>query len=223
MVYTRYRLGGKYQKAISYFKRIADNNLQSRYRDISHYQIARTFFEMGEYNESIGYIEHKTNTLSSENTALQMKQLLGMNYLFQRRWKDAKNHFSGMILENRFNPLDSLNVKLERFANTGMRLPYKSKFLAGVTSTLIPGTGKIYVGKVGDGLFSLLMIGLYSWQAIDGFNKKGARSIKGWIYGSLGTVFYLGNIYGSVVAAEIHNQMIEDNLLHKLELKLILK
>ena len=218
-----YQLGGKPDKSISYYQRIINNYTKGGFYDRAHYQIAYTHFELKEYNQSISYIKNKINDLSSENGRLIMNQLLGVDYLYQRRWETAHHHFSSLLLGVDNSPPDSLTSILKNFAIEGLRLHYKSEVLAGLMSAVIPGTGKVYADRVTDGLYSLFIIGLASWQAFDGFSKDGTRSPKGWIYGSLGTVFYLGNIYGSVVAVKIHNERIEDNFLNKIEIDLIWK
>jgi TM2 domain-containing membrane protein YozV len=87
--------------------------------------------------------------------------------------------------------------------------------LAGTLSAIIPGTGRIYAGRLTDGLYSLLVIGTTGWQAYEGFQDDGVRSTRGWIYGAVCGFFYLGNVYGSVVAVKIHNDRLELNLLRE--------
>ncbi|MEJ2567876.1 MAG: hypothetical protein P8Z50_03225 [candidate division WOR-3 bacterium] len=51
-----------------------------------------------------------------------------------------------------------------------------------------------------------MTVGITGWQAYEGFKADGVHSVKGWIFGVVGGIFYLGNIYGSVVAADIYNE-----------------
>jgi TM2 domain-containing membrane protein YozV len=83
---------------------------------------------------------------------------------------------------------------------------------AGFLSAIIPGLGKIYAQRTVDGLYSLLTIGLAGWQAYDGFHKDGLSSFKGWAFGVLGSILYIGNIYGSAVSVQIHNVRIRQKL-----------
>jgi TM2 domain-containing membrane protein YozV len=96
--------------------------------------------------------------------------------------------------------------KLLTFLEKGENLPRKSAFVSGMFSTVIPGAGKFYCGRPMDGIHSLITVGITGWQAYEGFSEDGSHSVKGWIFGVLGGIFYLGNIYGSVVAADIYNQ-----------------
>ncbi len=215
-----YQMGGRLKRAKTYYQRVIDNYSQSKFSDQAQYQIARIYFDLGKYDESIGYIKTKVHRLSSKNIRLRMNLLLGCNYLFQRRWKLARHHLTSLLSPHRNSPLDSLTTTLNDFALQGERLPCKSENLAGLLSTAIPGMGKIYAGRFTDGLYSFILAGLTGWQAYEGFHQKGTHSSKGWIYGSLGAIFYLGNIYGSVVAVKIHNEKIEDNLLQKIRVQL---
>ncbi len=124
------------------------------------------------------------------------------------------------MLNNNYIDDDSTTIILNNFAIEGMGLNYKSEILSGLLSAAIPGTGKIYAGRYEDGLFSLSIIGFYVWQAASGFRKNNTSSAKGWTYATLGAIFYLGNIYGSVVAAKIHNERIEGDFIHRLNLEL---
>ena len=215
-----YRLADRTQEALLWYERIKQDYPQSAFYNQMNYQIALLYFMQKDYDESIKHIQQTIPSLSSANFRLQMNQLWGVNLLFQRQWDNAQQYFSAMTLNDQQRIKDSLTVKLHNFAMQGKKLPRKSKFLAGTLSAMIPGTGKIYAHRTADGLFSLFTIALYTWQAWDGFHKNGTRSIKGWIYGSVGTVFYVGNIYGSVVAAKIYNESVENSFIHKLELEL---
>jgi hypothetical protein len=68
-----------------------------------------------------------------------------------------------------------------------------------------------------DGVFSFLAVGLTSWQAYEAFDEYGSSSVKGWVYGSLASIFYLANIYGSSVAAQIYNEEQNSRLSDKVE------
>jgi hypothetical protein len=97
-------------------------------------------------------------------------------------------------------------------------LPRRSGGVAGCLSALVPGAGKAYCGKWADGLNSLLIVGLAAWQAADGFDEDGARSAKGWVFGTVGAVFYLGNVYGSTIAADLYNRDALDGFLARIRI-----
>jgi len=205
-----YRLGKNHQKSISYFQKVIADYPYSNYLDDSHFQIAYSHFLSGKYKESLSFADKSLSLIKSDPGRLKLQQLTGLNYIYQKQWRQAVDYLSS--LENRVKH-NGLSASLLNFAKQGEQLPRKSKFLAGLMSAIIPGIGKMYCHRTGDGLMSLLTIGLTSWQAYDGFHKKGSKSVKGWIFGAMTAFFYLGNIYGSVVTANIYNQQIEDKLL----------
>ncbi|NUM80174.1 hypothetical protein HUU42_05155 [bacterium] len=84
----------------------------------------------------------------------------------------------------------------------------KSTILAGALSAIVPGSGKLYAGRVTDGLYSMALISGCSYLAYEGFHKKGKKSLQGWLFSSAGLFFHVGNIYGSVQAVRIHNRNI---------------
>ncbi|MBN2349382.1 MAG: hypothetical protein JXJ22_11115 [Bacteroidales bacterium] len=92
---------------------------------------------------------------------------------------------------------------------------YKSPFAAGAFSTVIPGAGKFYTGRWKDGLVSFLFVGLTSYQAYRGFNKKGTDSVYGWVLGGISFGFYVGNIFGSVKSAKLYNTNLQDAYVKK--------
>lgn len=213
-----YLLGNSPERAVTYFLSVADKFPLSIYRDRASYQIANSYFRMGEFDQSIEHI-NKNPPQSSESCG-RLRDLLVLNYLYLKDWEKAHGVFSSFTKDNS-DCSGSADSALRRLTFEGTRLPYKSKVVAGLMSSLVPGSGKMYAHRFTDGLYSLITIGLAGWQAYEGFSEEGTRSARGWIYGTLGTVFYAGNVYGSVVAVKIHNRRIEDNFLIKLDICLM--
>ena len=82
----------------------------------------------------------------------------------------------------------------------------KSKTLAGLMSAIVPSSGRFYARDYKDAIFSLVFMGGTAFQSYKRFNKGGINSAGGWIYGGISFGFYLGNIWGSVKAADRYNQ-----------------
>lgn len=81
----------------------------------------------------------------------------------------------------------------------------KSPVLAGISSALIPGLGKAYIGKTGQGISSFLICTVLGVQAWDAYSKSSWRSPYFFLYSGLFGIFYTGNVYGSVTAARNYN------------------
>jgi len=91
-------------------------------------------------------------------------------------------------------------------------LPRKSPLLAGVLSAVIPGLGRVYIGRWQDGLVSFLLVGLSAVLSAQGFYDEGSHSVRGWIVGSAGALLYVGNVYGSAVGAVVQRRDAEEAL-----------
>lgn len=114
-------------------------------------------------------------------------------------------------------------LKLREKLNTMKR---KSPFLGGLMSAIIPGSGKMYAGKWGEGMGALSIVaalGLATWESTvkdkrnnilirEGIlDEKEGISTQTYIFGTLFTIFYIGNIYGSVFTVKIkHNEQMQD-------------
>jgi tetratricopeptide (TPR) repeat protein len=212
-----YQLTDKYEMSSQYFQKIIHEYPSSLFKENSYLQIAYNYLKMAIYDQSINYIDANINQLNSQDGRLKMNIIRGMNYFYLREWKQAYDHFTSLNPTNNSHK-DSLSLKFFKLAKEANQFPYKSKLLAGTMSAFIPGSGKMYAGKFKDGLYSFILIGISAWQSYDGFSRKGIDSFKGWAYGSLGTFFYLGNIYGSMVAVKIYNEKIEEDFIKRVEL-----
>ncbi len=79
----------------------------------------------------------------------------------------------------------------------------RSPAVAGLLSAVVPGLGKVYAGKAKQGIAAflpVLTLGLLTWE---GYRKDGPTSLRFLGFGSLFTVFYIGNIWGSTLAVKV--------------------
>lgn len=92
----------------------------------------------------------------------------------------------------------------------------KSPLMAGIFSSIIPGSGKIYAGKTGQGIAGLLTTGILGLQALEGYRKDGADSARFLIFGSVFSIFYIGNIWGSVFTVKLTNDEFNEAVDHQI-------
>lgn len=83
---------------------------------------------------------------------------------------------------------------------------FKKPWLAMSMSALLPGSGKAYSGRWGDAAISFVFISTSAFASYRAFNRKGIRSVNGWLFGAVAVSFYSSNIYGSLKAARNHNE-----------------
>lgn len=115
-------------------------------------------------------------------------------------WRSAIDHNSFVFAEEQ-----------QRLDEVAAHRPLDKKpWVAAVASAVIPGLGQIYAGNVGEGVASFLAVGAFaaltatSWHRAD--TPLNWRTIT---YGSIGSLLYIGNIFGSVASVRIYHQRIE--------------
>lgn len=86
----------------------------------------------------------------------------------------------------------------------------KSPALAATLSALVPGLGKIYVGRPDEGVAAFLTVGILAGFTAESWIKQGPADWRTIVFGTLGSLFYLGNIYGSYVSVGIQTDFIND-------------
>ena len=214
-----YRFGGKAEQAIQGFEAILQASPESQYVNRAYYQIGATYFLQGQFEQSIQFLSDALPRITDTRQHAEAEQLIGLSYLKQKRWTEAGQLFQAL------QKSDVVQVKQKSevyhlYAKEGANLPTRSPFLAGTLSTIVPGAGRLYTGRFGDALTTLFTVGLAGWQAYDGFRRDGISSAKGWTLGTLCGVFYVGNIYGSVISARVYNRHVTDEFLATLSVEL---
>ena len=84
----------------------------------------------------------------------------------------------------------------------------KSPLLAGLMSAILPGSGRIYAGRVLDGIMGMWMMYLVGNSAYNAI--KNERPIAGPLFGIAAGFVYLGEVYGGWRAAKNY-QYSEEN------------
>lgn len=133
--------------------------------------------------------------------------LQGLGYFYDRKWAQARDKFASIVTQIPNNSSLSLLVQEHlALSQTALVLPHKNPVVSGVLSAFIPGAGRIYLGRTGEGIFSFLTIGILTYNSYNGFAEDGVRSIYGWVNALPALALYLGNVYGSITGAYIYNE-----------------
>ena len=88
----------------------------------------------------------------------------------------------------------------------------KSPALAGLMSSIVPGTGKIYAGKVGQGIATIMATTIMGIQTYESHRKDGPDSPRFIIYASLLSSFYIANVWGSVISVNVRKREFDDTV-----------
>lgn len=197
-IYAQFRIGesflrlGDFNNGLKTFRKLNDFSNQ---KDLINYGIARCHLGLGNFDET-----RKTLTFI-QDTGL----LLGKNILTGWSYFEEKDFKNGALVFKNFS--DTILKSLERF--DGSLIKYRSPILSSVFSTLLPGSGQIYSGRVGDGLFTFLttlstsIISYYYYK----HKEYDPSQIKFGIFAGLTLFFWTGNIYGANRSARDFNKL----------------
>ena len=212
-----YRLGGHPGRAAQFLETLIQTQPTS---DLVRYELGATYFLAERYDESVRFLKASQDLLRAGKYRWKSQLLIGMNKLMQKRWESAIQHFDQLDLTGVPETVGHRMSIYKGYAEDGGNLPSKNPLLAGFLSAVLPGSGRVYVGRPNDALLTLFLLGVLGWGTYDGFSENGVSSRKGWTLGTLGTIFYLGNTYGSVVAAHTHNRQTEAAFLMTIPLEI---
>lgn len=114
---------------------------------------------------------------------------------------------TGMDVPLLIEPAAEQSEELLRLRSAWITAGWKSPFWAGVFSAVLPGSGKIYTGDTDDGITAFILTSVFSYLAYTNFEHE--HTTRAWIFTLSTAGFYLGNIYGSVISAQLHNRKTE--------------
>ncbi len=210
-------------QSISFFDKVSKENLG--YWNASKFYSSLQFSYLGNYDLASKSLTF-TDSLSSVLSELKNFELAGIALL--SRDFDKYRTISNSYTSDHFQLKDH-QIALDQTFKELQSQKNKSPFVAGMMSAVIPGAGKFYLGKIGQGTMSLMTTGIFALQAYEGFRKGGPKSPAFLIFGGLFSVFYIGNIWGSVVAVRVEQLSINESndetiLLHMhIPMRLLLK
>ena len=143
-----------------------------------------------EYGIAQKIIEDK-NIFNKSDTKYQRN--IGLSIAILKRELDKKDSIYNSLS---FSP--SLFDIKTRYLNP----PKYSPAIAGVYSALIPGLGKLYIGYKNQALTAFIANMLLAAQAAESYYKSGLTSPRFIITAGVFSVFYTGNIIGSIAMAK---------------------
>ena len=159
-----------------------------------HYDIV-ALSNLGEYGRA-------SELLSSGGSYPELTSLQGAGLALLREDKDDWPRYSSGFTYSDHALAESERILSEigasRFDSRG-----KHAGLAALASAVIPGAGKVYAGRLGEGVAAFLTVGSLGAITAENWKKHGLRDWRTIVAGSLCATFYLGNIYGSYMSVSI--------------------
>lgn len=232
-------IGKDYLRAVDEYRAI----LKKENDDSLKYKIGIGLSRIGDYTQAADYFKslffNPEFIVNAEfeyykcyffsNNFNQFRELVESRYFYPFEFDKEINRLKqiSMILELDIIP-DSLefvsafegSIKNDMIKFYEMKKYPERKYpaTAALMSAVIPGSGKIYTGDIGDGITALLLTSICAYLAYDNF--KADHDFRGWLFTGLTAFFYAGNIYGSAAAAHLYNAQVQINLYTELNLYL---
>ena len=164
------------------------------------------------YSKSYGLL-NSIDTKDSLEIGLKNFELGGID-LLKRDLISFDNHAA--IFESKYYQFSQQEKSFIEIRNDLTARKKKSPVLAGIMSSIIPGSGKIYAGKVGVGIGTMLTTTILALQTREGYQKDGIESARFIIFGSLLSMFYISNIWGSVFTVKFANKEFDEAVNYKI-------
>ncbi|MCF8296717.1 MAG: hypothetical protein K9J13_04155 [Saprospiraceae bacterium] len=146
-------------------------------------------------NVLISFTPSKSDFLEIKKLNLAGIALIERDYLeYEKQIKSLE-----ILTTTTENKVQNLDEKYKQL----LEKKKKSPFVAGALSGIVPGLGKVYSGKPKQGLTSFLAVTTFGVQAFEFYKKEGLKSPGFYVFGTLFTVFYVGNIWGSAISVKV--------------------
>ncbi len=208
-----------YYRAISEYKRaLFLLNLNEKKKDSILIKIADLNLRLKLFDECFKTLKMVKDTLNRDYSLIKYFLFLKKGE-FEKARKITK--FSDTLYaytflkEKRFKDFEKvLNIKLKKIS-------YPNPYLASFFSALIPGSGKIYIGRFYDG-FTSFIINAFSFYLFYHNYSKNKKSFGTYFSGFLFSAFYISNIYGSYVQSIYERKIREDELIFQIELDFLI-
>jgi len=200
-----------YKNARKYFNVCLNSGLEKTIYDEAVIHMGWMLFRQGNYNQSISFLKEKQRSPDNQliNTLILADSLCS---------GDAKS--SKELIKTYKTEEHPFIQPFEKYLDILNNIKRKSPLKAGLLSAILPGSGRVYSGRIKEGLVSMVSFFATSYLAYEGFRDQGIKSFRGWLFGSIGAFLYIGNIYGSVISARITNQKIDSNYKKGIEISL---
>ena len=172
---------------------------ESPWFEKSNFFAAYNLTYLGKREKSLKRLSLFDDNFSREVLEMKNFQLAGIS-LLDRRLDDFQRYSAGFTGSYSF--MAEEEKKLVNYFERINSAPNRSPFLAGLMSAAVPGLGRIYAGKTAEGIAGFLYVGAMFAATYDFYNRLGSNNPFFILSAGLSGIFYIGNIWGSVVTVQ---------------------
>ena len=202
-VAASYQNAGRWEQAIRAYRLLIDTYPTSVLVARAKNNIAQCHVLAGDSAQGLAALEQFLETHKGSNFAPRVQFTLGMLHVDKRDWTQAGDVWNALALAYPESPFAAVSDRLVQRIENMDTLPRRAPTVAGVLSTLVPGSGQVYSGRGADGFYtfmSLVVLGGAGYYYAEQDRLEVAVPI-----GILGVFFYGSSIYQSIQAARVFN------------------
>ena len=218
---ARYRIGLSYYHqgnrglARQKFEEITQNSPHTPLYLQAQLMLGRTYFDAKNYSTARSTFFQVASAGAGGETAAQARYLRGWCYIHEQDWFKAIAEFHTVQQLQPNTPLSQVSARLADMTYTNTPLPFKSPRLAQWMSTVLPGAGQIYAGKLEDGLISSAINAVVFYLLADSIREERYVDAAGICL--VGSHFYLGNRSDARRWTIEHNRQVEVDFIRRLK------
>jgi len=192
--------------SISSFNQVSDQ--------IESLQIHAHFYAAFGYNFTKQYdlALNKIQSIQPNDSLLRQlryTQLAG-SYLLANQLNEFQS--TSKLFNQKHIQLQRTNNRLQDYELLLQGFKKRSPVVAGIFSAILPGSGKIYAGKIGEGVSSLLQHLIFGLMLRESYNEFGPSSIQFGIFGTIFSTLYISNIWSSTFSIKIYRNEFHESL-----------
>jgi tetratricopeptide (TPR) repeat protein len=204
--------GESYVEALQTFREVTQLYPHTAYGKQAWLWQGESLIRQGQYTTAEQLYSEITARFPHDRIGQQARYKRAWTLLYRRQWREAATQFQQVT------PDSDLYQNAQLLAQeilVGERLPTKSPILAGILSGLLPGSGQLYNGRLGDALLAFFLNSLFIVGAVEAIhsNNPAVAGILSFFEAS----WYAGNVYGAINGANKYNRHITEIFLRNLD------
>jgi tetratricopeptide (TPR) repeat protein len=198
-------LQGDYYRAITEYKRYLFYNPES---DSIRYHVASIYSENNRYGNAIDILREIKNKDEFYENAIG-KYFYKVNY-----YDSCARYWSGERMGLVYLRKGEIEKGME-LLNLKSPPKLKNPYLGVTLSSILPGSGRIYAGRVGDGIFSMITFFTSAYLTYKYYKEDNYPLTV--LFGGVSGIFYGGNIFGTYISIKIYNSNKMDEYMGRVE------
>jgi tetratricopeptide (TPR) repeat protein len=204
--------GQSYAEALQTFREVAQRYPETVYGRQAWLWQGECLMRQAQYGVAEQVYAEALKQFGQEEIGQLARYQRGWTLLYRGLWRDASAQFQHVSPES---SLYHVAQHLAEESLEGEQLPRKSPLIAGILSGVLPGSGQLYNGRLGDALLAFFLNGLFVTGIVEAIEHR-EFAVAG-ILSFFEAGWYTGNIYGAANGAYKQNRYVVDTFLRNLE------